>query len=239
MTRVSLIFRVALLGALLFPATARTALAQEDAASDEAPHTEATEIYVSTAAPTGAARPPEEPEAQPETGEASDESDEVVHEPHRHAIFAYPYSLLRRGIVVGYEYAVPDTRLGLIVEYSFERRARGDFRSTASGFGLGWRFYFMGKSRFGSFHGRACVGPFIGGVGSLRVVGVREANGRDVVGRATRATAEGQLGVRFPIRAKAELSTLFTAGLSTDFVGGLALQLRPSVGFALTLGVLL
>lgn len=239
MTGVSLIFRVALLGALLFPATARTALAQEDAASVEAPDTEATEIYVSTAAPTGEARPTEEPEAQPETDEASDEGDEVVHEPHRHAIFAYPYSLLRRGIVVGYEYAVPDTRLGLIVEYSFERRARGDFRSTASGFGLGWRFYFMGKSRFGSFSGRACVGPFIGGMGSLRVVGVRDANGRDVVGRATRATAEGQLGVRFPIRAKAELSTLFTAALNTDFVGGLALQLRPSVGFALTLGVLL
>ena len=49
----------------------------------------------------------------------------MVHDPHRHAIFAYPYSLLRRGIVLGYEYAVPDTRLGLIVEYSFERRARG------------------------------------------------------------------------------------------------------------------
>lgn len=186
---------------------------------------------------TGRARAQAE-EAVPPADDAA-ESDEVVHDPHRHAIFAYPYSLLRRGIVLGYEYAVPDTRLGLIVEYSFERRARGDFRSTASGFGLGWRFYFMGKSRFGTFSGRACVGPFIGGMGSLRIVGVREEGSRDVVGRATRATAEGQLGVRFPIRAKAELSTLVTAALNTDFVGGLALQLRPSVGFALTVGMLL
>ena len=244
MSGAALSFRTLLLAALWVAATAPRAHAQTDPLAGDPPDTtSATDDYVSTAAPTREApRAPEqetEPASDAEPAADEEDDDEVVHEPHRHAIFAYPYSLLRRGIVLGYEYAVPDTRLGLIVEYSFERRARGDFRSTASGFGLGWRFYFMGKSRFGNFRGRACVGPFIGGMGSLRIVGVREADGRDAVGRATRATAEGQLGVRFPIRAKAELSMLATAGLNTDFVGGLALQLRPSVGFALTVGMLL
>lgn len=178
----------------------------------------------------------------------SDTDSEAVPEPesgapaaeaHRHAVFVYPYAWFRRGFVAGYEYAVPHTRLGLVAEYSFERRARGDFRSTASGVGLGWRFYFLGRSRFGRFAGPACVGLFIGGMGSLRVAGVRQAEGRDVYGRATRLTGEGQLGYRFPIRARAELSTILTAGLNVDFVGGLALQLRPSVGFGLTFGILL
>lgn len=227
MSRASLSLRSLLLSTLLLHMASGHAGAQADPASEDPV--------------TNASVASDVPELAAATGAGSDpdEATEVVHEPHRHAIFLYPYSLMRRGFVAGYEYAVPQTRLGLIVEYSFERRARGDFRSTASGFGLGWRFYFMGRSRFGNFDGRACVGPFIGGMGSLRIVGVRDANGRDVVGRATRGTAEAQLGVRFPIRAKAELSTLFTAGLNTDFVGGLALQLRPTVGFAFTLGVLL
>lgn len=171
----------------------------------------------------------------------SDEDSVPVVAPHTHAIYTYPYAIVRRGVILGYEYAVPDTRLGLLAEYGFERRARGDYRSTASSVALGWRFYVLGRTRFGHFDRseRACVGLFIGGRGLMRIAGVRTANGRESVGRATRLAAEGQLGFRFPIREVVELSLIGSGSVHIDVQRGLAAAMRPAAGVTMTVGMLL
>ena len=107
--------------------------------------------------------------------------------------------------------------------------------ATSAGVGVGARVYLMGK-RFAHIEGPACIGLFFGAMGTMRVTGLREADTRDVVGHGARATFEAQLGFRVPIRNHAEISAIGIAGLHTDFIGGLALQVRPSLAASMTVG---
>lgn len=155
-------------------------------------------------------------------------------EPPLNAVFVHPYSFFRRALVASYERGVPLLGVSGIVRLSFGRRARADYRSTSFGIGAGWRWYFVGEGAFTDFSWDALVGPFLGGRTSFRWTWLR-ANGSRV-GRAVRMTLEGSVGWRFVVAGHLEISPYAAFGLHTDFIEGLARQLRPSGSFGLTTG---
>jgi len=175
--------------------------------------------------------------ARVEGRSAAEGAEDEASDPTANALYLYPYALLKRGVVLGYERAFGSFPITLTTRFSLDARAREDFRSTAFGVGVGARWYALGKGPFSDWSGDAPVGLFLGARASLRFSFLRTREG-DQVGRATRATAALQLGVRFVGWGVLEVTPYVEGSFHTDFVGHLAPQLRPTGSFGWTLGAL-
>ena len=82
----------------------------------------------------------------------------------------------------------------------------------------------------------AMVGFFLYGRATWTLTTLREAEGRDLVGRSQRLGLYGGLGSRFAVGPAIELTPSLGFGLHTDVVQGLASGTSPTATFSMTMG---
>jgi len=156
----------------------------------------------------------------------------------RNVAFVLPISLVRRGVSGGFERALGDARLALILRGMMAFPAGGDLRSVEFGASVEARFYVLGRGAFTRWDAPANVGLYLGARAGLMVTRLSDRRDGRVLGYGTRVIGEGTLGYRFTIVGRLEFTPFVGAMFYRDRVQGFASRLRPTPSFGFSSGVM-
>jgi hypothetical protein len=154
----------------------------------------------------------------------------------RNAVTVSLVAPIGRGVSMSYERAFVGSKLGLSAISGMRFADGGDFRTRGYGLGAELRWYALGRAAFRPLATRAMVGFFLYGRATWTLTTLREAEGRDLVGRSHRLGLYGGLGYRFAFGPAIELTPSLGFGLHTDVVQGLASGTSPTATFSMTMG---